>query len=349
MTKICRLRVLWLVALVILIGLLVGYCSSPGADRVLVPADGSKAQSDSSPSHAVVTGGSATAAFLDAFKTSIQLYGKVVDQHGDPVPGATVRLFPVDAPFGDDSKSKMTMVSDKDGRFSVKGLHGFSLGVQVSKEGYLHLSPLGGPSSSASISYAHGAKRGKRCSHPETPLVLQLHKVGPIEPMVYVKEKRWRLPVDGSLRLVALDSEGGRGEHQIEFRFNSDWSKLPMDNEINSKLFDWSFEARIPGGGFVWNDSDYNFEAPESGYKESIRYDYPASLPRDKWKRFQNGRYFVIFPDGSHARIRLDIDGASDRRPLAMTSWLSLKPGSRNLASPQKDGSGFHGGDPEKE
>jgi hypothetical protein len=106
---------------------------------------------------------------------------------------------------------------------------------------------------------------------------------------------------------------------------------------------------RIPGGGFVWNDGDYNFEAPESGYKESIRYDYPARLSRDKWKRFQNGRYFVKFADGSHARIRLDIDGGSDRRPLAMTSWLSLKPGSRNLASPHKDGAGFHGGNPEEE
>lgn len=39
----------------------------------------------------------------------------------------------------------------------------------------------------------------------------------------------------------------------------------------------------------------------------------------------------------------------ADALPLSMISWLNLKPGSRNLASRESDGSGFHGGDPDKE
>ncbi len=272
-----------------------------------------------------------------------------MDQHGDPVSGATVKLFPVDTPAGDQSRSKLTLTSDNEGKFSIKGLTGFSLGVQVNKEGYLYLSPLGGPSSSANISYANGAEEEKRFSNPATPLVLQLQKVGPMEPMFYMEQTRWSLPVNGLVRRIALDSKEGTGSHQIEFRLRSDTHIRNEEGNNAYTSFDWSFEARIPGGGFIWNDSDYNFEAPEMGYKESIRYDYPADQPREKWKRFQHGRYFVKFADGSYGRIRFSIDGASDRKPLSMTSWLNLKPGSRNLTSLLKDSSGFHGGDPDKE
>ncbi len=287
--------------------------------------------------------------FFAAYQTPIKLHGKVVDQHGDPVPGASITLTPTDAPFGDQSRSKMTIFSDAEGKFSVKGLKGASMGVRAEKEDYIPIFRMGGPASSSMVDYSGNAKTGKQYSNPATPLVLTLHKVGPVEPMVYVDKKRWRLPVDGSPVRIALDSENGNGKHEIEFRFVSDRiARLEKGGEFYAS-FDWTFEAHIPGGGFIWNDSDYHFEAPESGYKETIRYHHPASQPREKWKRSQRGRYFVKFSDGTHARIEFSIDGGSDRRPLYMASWMNLKPGSRNLASPKKDGSGFHGGNPEEE
>jgi hypothetical protein len=133
--------------------------------------------------------------------------------------------------------------------------------------------------------------------------------------------------------MIALDSEDGEGLHQVEFRLSSNWNQLPMDNEINLKQFDWSFEIRVPGGGFAWDESDVRFEAPAAGYKDVVRYEYSATMPGDKWKRFQKGRYFVRFADDTYGRIQFEIDGGSDRRPLYMESWLSLTPGSRNLAT----------------
>jgi hypothetical protein len=208
---------------------------------------------------------------------------------------------------------------------------------------------LGGPASSASLEYSGDAETGKMHSRPSTPLILTLHKVGDSEPMIYVERKSWRLPVDGTPRSIALDSEDGTGIHQIEFRFWSEWNQLPKTNEMYGKLYNWTFEARIPGGGFIWNDGDFNFEAPESGYSEMIRYHYHADLPREKWQRVQHGRYFVKFSDGTHARIEFDIDGKSDVTPLRMASWMSLKPGSRNLASPMKSSHIFQGEDPDKD
>ena len=37
-------------------------------------------------------------AFLNAFKTSIKPYSKVVDQHRDPVQSVVIKLTPVDTP-----------------------------------------------------------------------------------------------------------------------------------------------------------------------------------------------------------------------------------------------------------
>jgi hypothetical protein len=291
----------------------------------------------STSNHAVIDPKDPTAAFLDAFKTPIELYGKIVDQHGNPVAGATVKLSPVDRPFGDQSNSKLTLVSDAAGKFSVKGKQGFAMGVSASKDGYMTLPPLDGPSSSAMVSYGGDGETGKRYSNPATPLVLTLHEIGPVDPIFYVERTNRKLPVDGTVRAIALDSEKGLGEHKIEFRFKTDWIKLPKNNEMYGKRYDWSLEARIPGGGFLESDSDYKFEAPEAGYQESIRIEYSATMPEGQWRRSEHRRYFVKFPDGSYGRIRFKIDGSTDSAPLNMTSWLNLKPGSRNLSSNEWD------------
>lgn len=302
----------------------------------------------SMPSHFKTERNGRVTAFLDAFESPIELHGKVIDQHGDPVPCASITLTPTDSPFGDGSRSRTVVFSDEKGVFSVKGLKGASMGVRAEKTDYMAVPRFGGLASSATIGYSGDAKTGKIHSNPATPLLLKLHKVGPTEPVIYVERRNWKLPMDGSPHRIALDSQNGDGEHQIEFRFWSDWSSLPKDNEINSKRYRWTFEARIPGGGFIWNDGAFSFEAPETGYKEMIRYHNPADLPRDEWKRVQHGRYFVKFSDGTHARIEFDIDGSSDWSPLRMASWMNLRPGSRNLASPLNSSHIFQGDDPEK-
>jgi hypothetical protein len=331
------------IALVLVILLVARFFAISVGETKLV----SKSGGSTPPSHATARRDSPTGAFLDAFKTPIELYGRVEDQDGKPVAGATVEMYPVDSPFGTASASALVMASDAEGKFSVKGLRGVSMGVSVFKEGYIHISPLGGSASQATVTYADGSKQGKRYSNPATPLILRLQNPGRMEPLVYVARKRWKLEIDGTPELIALDTEGGKGSHQIEFRLWSNTRDRDKPGADVYDAFDWTFEARIPGGGFIWNDSDLNFEAPESGYKELVRYHYPSSLSRDKWRRFQNGRYFLKFPDGTHARVWFDIDAGSDRRPLSMQSWFNPKIGSRNLASDIKDGGGFHGDDPE--
>lgn len=273
------------------------------------------------------------------YSTPIEFYGKVVNQHGDPVEGAVVKISPFESFVGEDVQTRIVLESDHEGRFSAKDLKGKSLSVNVTKDGYMTRPPLGPdkPFSHGLFEFGSDSKKGSRYKDPNHPTIFTLHEIGPLEPMVYVKSKRWKLPVDGSPVQIALDSDDGKGSHRIEFRFRSGWNQLPKDNDINKKRFDWTFEAKIPGGGFRANPSEYQLEAPEGGYEEAIKIEYSADMPIEEWKKVGYGRYFVKFPDGSFGRIRFSIDGSSDRMPLSMASWLNLKPGSRNLASDKWD------------
>jgi len=275
---------------------------------------------------------------IESYRTPIEFYGKVVDQNGEPVGGASVKIFPFDQPFGErESKSKMSLTSNANGTFSVNGIKGLAMGVEIRKEGYLVMPDYGleRPASSRRIEYGLDGSGGAQFKDPNHPTLFTLHKLGQLEPLVYVADKRWRLPADGNPRSIALDSEKGVGSHQIEFRFDTDWARIPKDSDALFGIFDWKLEMRIPGGGFVRNKSDYAFEAPESGYEESIRFDHPKA--NSNWKKTDFGRYFVKFSDGTYGRIRFGIAGNSDTGPLSMTSWMNLKPGSRNLTSAKKD------------
>lgn len=272
-------------------------------------------------------------ALLDSYKHSIALYGKVVDQFGEAVPDATVEIYVHSEYFGDKSGTDAVLKTDKEGKFSINGLTGGAIGASAMKEGYLRIPPLGSTSSSASLSYTGGDGTGDRHSVPSNPIVLELLKIGPTEPMVHVDKKLWKLPLDGTPQTIALNSKEGQGVHQIELRLQSSTHirELPGNNAYTP--FDWSFEIRVPGGGLIWDESDTKFEAPASGYKEVVKYEYSATMPREEWKRVRRGRYFVRFADNTFGRIQFEIDGGSDRSPLYMESWLSLKPSSRNLAT----------------
>lgn len=293
--------------------------------------------------------GNSKSDFLDIFHTSMTLYGRVEDQDGKPIPNASVNLYPLDHPDYRKTSGKITIVSDEDGKFFVTGLKGASLGVSVFKEGYIHLSPLSHPSSSYTVGYARGSESGRRYSNPKTPLIMRLQNPGRMEPLIYVW-KRWKLPIDGTPLKIALDSEEGKGQHQIEFKL---WSRMADTRKPGAHVsdpFDWTFEAKIPGGGFLWCDNqDLAPVAPESGYKESIRYHLPNSLPREQWRRFRQARYFVRFPDNTYGQIDIDIDALMDNSPLYLRSWFNPKSGSRNLASLKRTNANSYGPDPEKQ
>jgi len=145
------------------------------------------------PSHKVVISDNPVARLIAAYKTPIEFYGKVVDQHGAPVVGAAVMLLPFDN-MGESSRTKMMLRSDEQGGFSIKGLTGLAMGVQVTKDGYMTLPDLGleKRASSRRIEYGLDGTGGKRFKNPSKPTLFTLIKIGPLEPMAYTGSGRIR-------------------------------------------------------------------------------------------------------------------------------------------------------------
>ena len=270
------------------------------------------------------------AAFRAAYDQWFDIYGKVVNQRGEPVAGASVKAMVVDSPVHA-GPPPIVVLTDASGIFSFHGLKGAEVGVDAFKEGCIRYDTTG-PSSSATID-------NPESTGPAQPLILTLHDPGVMEQLVHKEHQRWRLPDDGAPKLIYLDEENGKnGNHAIEFRFKSEYQQLP-EEKLYDYRFDWSFEMRIPGGGFLRNNNDlkkdsyYQFDAPVTGYQDGVRYGFSHSQDREDWRKFLNDSFFVKFPDGTHGRIRFVVQGDAYRSPLLMETWYNPKPGSRNLAS----------------
>src|SRR5439155_18789841 len=89
-------------------------------------------------------------AFIAAFKTPISFYGRVIDQYGGPVPQADVKLSANDKASGG-RPSEYTRKTDSDGRFSIRGIWGITLAVEVSKRGYRGIPPTEAQPSSSGL------------------------------------------------------------------------------------------------------------------------------------------------------------------------------------------------------
>ena len=82
----------------------------------------------------------------------------------------------------------LALASDTNGRFSVKNLEGMAMGVEVTKQGYLTKSDLGldKPASARRIEFGLDGTDGARFKDPANPTLFNLHKLGVIEPLVYM-------------------------------------------------------------------------------------------------------------------------------------------------------------------
>lgn len=107
--------------------------SQPGANPS--PATASRAISGPPASDSVPSFEDQQKKFIAVFNTPITFYGKVIDQYGEPVPQADVRLSANDEPLGGPT-SEYVRKTDVNGLFSIDGIVGLTLAVAVSKPGY---------------------------------------------------------------------------------------------------------------------------------------------------------------------------------------------------------------------
>lgn len=100
-----------------------------------------------------------------------------------------------------------------------------------------------------------------------------------MRPNVAVRAPRDRVPVK-----VDFFEKQASPNGQLEIRQH----KPPL-----REATEWSFRLNIPDGGFVENSDEFQFEAPESGYKATVEYHFTKG--ETNWTTQVNKQFYIAF------------------------------------------------------
>ena len=255
------------------------------------------------------------------WKQPINFYGRVVDESNAVVSGASVHFTWNDlSPKG---TSDANTVSDGNGGFSLADQRGKRLYVEVSKNGYYS----SGNSQGAAFEYANPGD-GLFTPDSGNPVVFHLRKKGVGVDLItsqsgIITDFPIHIPRDGTP--VKVDfihrSSGDQGQMQItEFKPDfKDWKQAT----------NWLFRVVIPDGGFVEENDEFPFEAPENGYQPALEFnfqkgqaDWATDIHKDYYIKFGNpplyGRLHIetgIDYGGATLKYAINPDGSRNLEP----------------------------------
>lgn len=265
------------------------------------------------------------AKFMARYNTPMAFFGKVVDQYGNPIVNADVKLTVLDSPWKDSEPIKM--VTDASGGFQLTSGRGRSLFVSIRKSGYDWSYRQDGKLTSQK-SFDYGGDSGDRIHRPDkaSPVVFILRKPGVIQPLIIRPEFNFLLPDDGSVRRISLHPDHSPA-HEISLSCKSDIG------EVNAgEPYGWQFEISVPNGVLLERAVDSVYEAPDEDYFPSYKVLMIKSQVR--WSDRFTKSYFVKYEDGIYARILLNVY-VRDKQLVELESWLNPIVGSRHLEIPR--------------
>lgn len=285
--------------------------------------------SRSSPSNALPSSASATATPLAGSKLErmeafiaaqngkpLDFYGKVIDQHSDPVAGVKItaavgRIVSLTESGGE----KLYTETDFNGKFSFLGIRGSGVGYLLSKDGYSFSQRQ--PASSRPKDYI---------PDPDNPTIFHMWKLQGAEPMAKARIHAY-IPCDGTPTMFDLTT-GRRvasgGNLTVRLRRN------PVDI-VRGKPFDWQLTLEVSGGGLQEIADLYPYEAPAHGYQQSITVSMPVGTKI--WSSdLQKGYYFTTGNGQDYGRINIDLTGDFQPPPTSFDADIYVNTAaSRNL------------------
>ncbi len=218
---------------------------------------------------------------LQRWQTRIDFYGKVVDEKGSPVEGASIQFNWTEVPSFEGPGNSATTTSDAAGLFSLEGKHGPSLNVRVMKDGYYT-----SPANRMGFSY----RMGQVFLPDQTnPVVFRLRKKGQgVQLITSENGIRSNVAVRVSKNDVTIQVDLLEKKPSATGQLEIGQIKPPWREATN-----WSFRLSIPAGGFVENQDEFQFEAPESNYLPSVEYSF--SKNETNWTTQVSKQFYIAF------------------------------------------------------
>lgn len=255
---------------------------------------------------------------MKPFQTAIRFWGRVIDEKGNPVPGALVQYQTIVRPM-DDKGPQYEGKSDSYGLFSIDGIKGAGLYIALSKDGFYTI-----PEQSERL-IGYGIENGNKPPAPDNPAIFVLCKKGEAEALKAFSSGGIRVPKNGEPVEVSLTKgmvvPAGQGDIQVEV-----WTQDQQKDE--QRRYHWQCRISVPGGGLVERKDNFDFMAPVEGYKPAMEISMDQSAER--WQKGFDGQYFAKLKDGTFARFTLNLTTRGDHF-FMIESYHNPTPGSRNL------------------
>jgi len=151
--------------------------------------------------------------------------------------------------------------------------------------------------------YADMTGRGTFTPDAANPVLFHMRKRGPgadlITSQYGVKDYLGvSAPLDGtSVQVDLLERKTGQGEMKI--------SQTKPAYENWKQATEWAFHMEIPGGGFVECNDEFPFEAPETGYKPAVAFNFQAG--ETNWMTNLSKDYYIKFGNPArYGRLHLE-------------------------------------------
>jgi hypothetical protein len=244
------------------------------------------------------------------WKTPIEFFGKVLDQDGNPVAGATADISWTD--MSPNGSSHMQVTSNGAGLFSVTGLNGKHMTVRITKDGYLRETSKG----RSAFEFAGFWEPTYHEPDPNNPVIFYLRKRGEPAPLIS-SEGKFVLTFGIPASIPMPQSTGVASPIKITV-FESD-----------PKTRKWRAHISVDDGGILPALDEFPFEALKEGYQSSLDLNQESPHPPG-WQDLHEGGWFYIKTRQGYGLLKLrQIRGKKTRRYqvlLNSTGGTNLEP-----------------------
>lgn len=245
---------------------------------------------------------------------SLDFYGKVIDQKGDPVPGVKVKAsVGLIVSFTQSGGEYHYAETDTMGRFSFVGIHGAGVGFTLTKEGYFYDQKM-----------LSSSRPKSHVPDPENPVVMQMWKLKGAESMVHAKVHAY-VPCDGTATSYNILTGQQASDGDLIITLTRDPVQI-----TRGRPFDWKAKVEIKReGGLIMIRDPYPNEAPALGYDSGITVEMPAKM--EGWDAsFVRSYYFKA--GKIYGRLTVNIQADFQPPPTSVDVEIYANPsGSRNL------------------
>lgn len=243
---------------------------------------------------------------------NLDLYGRVIDQYGQPVAGAKIQgNVVVRRGFMQQSDEVHFTQTDEGGNFSFLGFNGTGLGIWPQKVGYFYNLKL--PS-----------KRPDDYNpNPDNPVIFTMWKLHGPEQLVSSSLDA-KIPFDGTPTRfdIATGRQSANGDLQITL------IRSPLAVQRGRDIFNWTVGIEILGGGVLPQNDPYPYWAPENGYQPLYEFDMSSNnLP---WSSSLDCGFYIKNARGQYGVMQAKVYAALT--PARVQFNFTFNPsGSQNL------------------